>query len=106
MGNQKAFTIGIDMFGLIVYLNGTKRESIGYHRSQKLIVVTSNIDYSGTSLCMTKDSTNYIRMRLLPPPFVLSNLPSINDITNKVESITGIMFKKIIQFISLTISGT
>jgi hypothetical protein len=69
-------------------------------------MVTSNIDYSGTSLCMAKDSTNYIGMTLLPTPFVLSNLPSIDNITNKVESITAIMFEKIIQSISLTISGT
>jgi hypothetical protein len=43
---------------------------------------------------------------LFPTPFVLLYLPGIDDVAYKVECITGIVFKEIVEFIRLTVFGT
>jgi TRAP-type mannitol/chloroaromatic compound transport system permease small subunit len=69
-------------------------------------VIAGNEYNSSATLGMTQYSTYYIGVALLPAPFVLLYLPGINDITHKIQCVTGVVLKKVIETIRLTIFGT
>jgi hypothetical protein len=55
---------------------------------------------------MSEYASYNICVALLPTPFVLLYLPRIDDITDKVESIAGIMLEKVVELFRFAVFGT
>jgi hypothetical protein len=55
---------------------------------------------------MSKDTTNYVGVGLFPSPLVLLYSPRIDDISNKIESITGIVLQKVVECFCLAVTST
>jgi hypothetical protein len=52
--------------------------------------------YPGATFGMTQDSAYHVGMTLTPTPLVLLYLPGINDVTDKIKSVAGIVFEKVV----------
>jgi hypothetical protein len=61
---------------------------------------------TGTTLGMAQYSTYYIGMALLPPPSVLLNLPSVNDVAHEIKCFTGVVLEKVVKSLGLAVSST
>jgi hypothetical protein len=70
------------VFGLIYQFNYAKPNTILHERSQKLVVITSHIYNPSAALAMAQHTANNIGVTLFPPPLVLFDFPSINDISH------------------------
>jgi hypothetical protein len=66
-------------------------------------MVAQNINDPGSSFGMTQHTPHHIGMTLSPAPLVLFYFPSINYVTHKIQSVTGIVFQKIIECFGLAI---
>jgi hypothetical protein len=69
-------------------------------------VVTGNINYSGAALGMSKYASNHIGVALFPSPFVLLNLPNVQDVAHQIKRFAGVVFEEVIEFFSLAVPGT
>jgi hypothetical protein len=54
---------------------------------------------------MTQHTANNISVALFPAPFVLFDFPSIYDVSHKIQCFAGVVFEKVVEFVSLTILG-
>jgi hypothetical protein len=54
---------------------------------------------------MAQHTANNISVRLFPAPFVLFDFPGIYDISHKIQCFAGVVFEKVVEFVSLTILG-
>jgi hypothetical protein len=97
--------IGTNVFALIDNFYGTKASAVLHKRSQKLVVITSHIYDTSTAFAMTQHTTYHVSVTLLPAPFVLFDFPGIYDVSHKIQSMTRMMFEKVVEFVSLTVFG-
>jgi hypothetical protein len=44
-------------------------------------------------------------VRLFPAPLVLFDFPGIYDVPHKIQCFAGVVFEKVVEFVSLTILG-
>jgi hypothetical protein len=54
---------------------------------------------------MTQHTANNISVRLFPAPLVLFDFPGIYDVPHKIQCFAGVVFEKVVEFVSLTILG-
>ena len=106
MCDQVVASVQAYVLGLIDHFYHAKSYAIGYEWSQELVMIASNIDYSGATLGMTQDSTDHIGMALFPTPFVLLYLPGVDDVTHKIKCFAGVVFEKVVELFSLAVLGT
>jgi hypothetical protein len=69
-------------------------------------MIASYVDHSGATLGMTQNSAHNIGVTLLPAPLVLLYLPGVYDVAHQIQGFAAVVFKKIVELVGLTISGT
>jgi hypothetical protein len=93
------------VIGLVHDAHTPKRDTVGYHGSQELVVIAGHEYDFGAVLGMTQDPAHHIGMALSPTPTVLLDLPGINDVAYEIEPIRGVVLEEIVQQIGLAVSG-
>ena len=92
------------MIGLVHDAHTSKRDTVGYHGPQKLVVIAHHEYDLGAALGMPQDPAYYIGMALAPAPPVLLDPPGIDDVTHEIELIRGVVLEKIVEQIGLAVS--
>jgi hypothetical protein len=68
-------------------------------------VIACYVDYSSATFGKTQYAANYVGMALFPAPFVLLNLPNVQDVAYEIQCFAGIVFEEVIELVGLTISS-
>lgn len=55
-------------------------------------MIACHIDYSSSFLSKAQYLANHVSVTLIPSPAVLLYLPTIDDVSNEIESVTSIVF--------------
>ena len=66
-------------------------------------MIAGNIDYSSSFLGEAQYLTNHIGMTLIPSPTVLLYLPTIYDVTDKIERVARVVFQEVEKMEGLTV---
>ena len=62
--------------------------------------------HPGATFGMAQDATHHVGMALAPAPLVLLDLPGVYDVAYQIQSIARVMFKEIVESISLAVAGS
>lgn len=84
------------MIGLVHDAHTTKRDTVGYHGSQELIVIAGHEYDLGTALGMTQDPAYHVGVALTPAPSVLLDFPGIYDVSHQIELIRGVVLEEVV----------
>jgi hypothetical protein len=100
------FVVNTNVLNLIHNFNQAQANAVLHEWSQKLVVITSHIYNPSTAFAMTQNTANDVGVTLFPSPFVLFDFPGINYVSYQVKSFAGVVFEKVVEFVSLAILGT
>ena len=90
-------TIDADVLGLITDLHQSKVDAKWYQRSQELVVIAGHKYHPGAAFGMSQDPAYDVAVALFPSPLVALDLPGINDITNEIQGLAGMVLEEVIE---------
>jgi hypothetical protein len=93
------------MICLVHDADASKRDTVGYHGPQELVVVASNEYDFGALFGMSQYATHHVGVALSPAPAVLLDPPGVDDVTHQIQLIGGVVLEEIVEQICLAVSG-
>ena len=105
MRDQITQAVRTPVIGLVHDAHTTKRDTVGNHGSQELVVIAGHEYDFGAALGMTQYATHHVGVALAPTPAVLLDLPGINNVTYQIQLIRAVVLEKIVEQIGLAVSG-
>ena len=92
------------VFGMVHDADASKSHAQGYHGPQELIVIASDVGHCSAAACHGEYPAYDVGVALAPAQPVLLCFPAINDVTHKIEMVTGVVFEEIIELAGLAIA--
>lgn len=105
MRDQVSQAVGALMITLVHDVDFAKRDAVGYHGTQELVMIARNKGHWCSAFGMSQDPAHYVGMALAPPPAILLYLPGIDYVAHEIEMLAGVVLEEIVQEIGLAIPG-
>lgn len=68
-------------------------------------MIAGHVDHFGTALGSSKDAPHHVAVALSPTQAILLHAPTIDDVAHQVQGVSGIVFEKIVEQLSLAVSS-